>query len=186
MKSLANKFLIVKPNVVLTPHIDGVIAQLDAFFAAANLKAFVTSGLRDSDSQLRIIRNELTRRHIASDFQEAFQPLTDKIIWEGQEVYAWQPAWSKLLSLGYIVNPPLTAKVLMDYVRPGSSENRKGQLIGQSPHTRGTAFDIGGGVNGLTDEVIVLVNAKEKVNGMKDYLIERNNNAIHVDCRLVA
>jgi len=178
-----NKFLLVKDNVVLTEHITPVIAKLDPFFAAHKLTAWVTSGLRRPEDQLRIIRNELNRRGLSGDYQQAFEDIGAKIMYEDTEVYAWQPAWSKLLSLGFIVNPPYPAVVLMDYYRPGSTENRKGQLIGDSPHTRGTAFDISGGKDGVFNEAQVIERAMGNVTGLKGYLVERNQNCVHVDCQ---
>jgi len=176
-----NKFLLLKKNVVLTEHITPVIDALDEYFEKANLTAWVTSGFRNPQDQLRIIRQELNRRDLSQYYQEAFDDIGKKIQYEGEEVFAWQPGWSKLLSVGFIVNPPYPAKVLMDYFRPGSSENRKGKIIGDSPHTRGFAFDIGGGPDGVTNEAKVIQGAMGKVKGLKGYLIERNNNAIHVD-----
>jgi len=177
---LQNKFLIVKPSVVLTRHISRVIYELDGYFAAAGLEAYVTSGLRDANSQLRIIRNALTKHHLADAYPEVFEDINKKILWEGKEVYGWQPGWSKLLNIGYVVNPPFPAEVLMNYYRPGSTVNSKGNIIQASPHYRGTAFDIGGGSNGVSDELAVI--EKAKVRGLKSYLVERTNNAIHVDC----
>lgn len=182
MKSYENKFLIVKPHVILTEVIDPVIFALDEYFKQANIRASVTSGLRKPEDQLRIIRGELTRRDLAQYYQEAFDLITGKTIYEGVEVYNWAPGWSKLLSVGFIVNPPFAAKCLMDYYRPGSSENKKGQYIGQSPHTKGMAFDIGGGSDGLDNELSVLKSAMPKITGLKGYLLERNNNCLHVDC----
>lgn len=180
---MKNRFLLVKDNVILTEHITPVIERLDPFFEAYKLTAWVTSGLRRPEDQLRIIRNELNRRGLSGEYQQAFEDIGVKIQYEEQEVYAWQPAWSKLLSLGFVVNPPYLAMVLMDYYRPGSKDNRKGKLIGESPHTRGTAFDIGGGKDGVFNESMVLERAMGNVTGLKSYLVERNNNAIHVDCQ---
>ena len=180
-KSLNNKYLIVRNGVVLTEHIDPVIHALDEYFNGH--LSYITSGLRDAESQLRIIRDALTRKGIAGDYQEAWDNITSKITFEGEDVYSWQPGWSKLLNIGFIVNPPYPAVALMDYFRPGSQENKKGKMIGDSPHTRGTAFDIGGGKDGVVNEAIVMEHAmKAKVSGLKGYLIERNNNAVHVDC----
>lgn len=179
-KALRNKFLIVRSNVVLTEHIDEVIFTLDPYFEKANLKAYVTSGLRDALAQLRIIRNGITKYKLANKYPETFEDINKKIVFEGKEVYGWQPGWSKLLNLGYVVNPPFPAEALMNYFRPGSTENSKGRMIQASPHYRGTAFDIGGGANGINDELAVLQGAT--VPGMKGFLVERTNNAIHVDC----
>lgn len=182
--SLQNKFLRVKKGVILTPRIDVVIYSLEAYFKAVNLVSYVTSGLRDAAGQLRIIRTALINKNLASEYQDVFEEdIHTKIIYNNEEVYSWQPGWSKLLNVGYIVNPPLPAKVLMDYFRPGSSENKKGKIIDESPHADGGAFDIGGGVNGVIDEVKVVQTAiKQGMPGIKSYLIERNNNCLHIDC----
>ena len=87
--------------------------------------------------------------------------------------YIWQMAWSNLLNLGVIINPPLPAVALMDYWRGGL--NKKGMLIGVSPHTKGKSFDLSG-----TDSLAIVqsLKLKEKIKG---YLLERENNCIHVD-----
>ena len=182
-KSLNNKNLIVRSGVVLTEHIDPVIHALDEYFNGH--LSYITSGLRDAESQLRIIRDALTRKGIAGDYQEAWDNITSKITFEGEEVYGWQPGWSKLLNIGFIVNPPYPVKCLMDYVRPGSMTNRKGSIIQASPHFHGTAFDVGGGNDGITQEAIILQEAIGKVKGLKSCLLERNNNAVHCDVQPV-
>lgn len=181
MRSHDNKWLVVNKGVILTEHIDPVIFALDAYFKTANLKSFVTSGLRTPEDQIRIIRNAIINNRLADQYDSVFDDLNGKTIFEGEEVYNWQPGWSKLLNIGFIVNPPYAAKCLMDYYRPGSSENKKGQIIGQSPHTRGTAFDIGGGPNGLSDEIGIIKSSTSHITGLKGYLLERNNNCLHVD-----
>jgi hypothetical protein len=179
-----NKHLRVREGVALTQRIDKVIAGLDPYFEKANVISYVTSGVRDAASQLRIIRAALINNKLADQYQEAFNDLNSKMIFDGEEVYGWQPGWSKLLNIGYIVNPPLSAKVLMDYYRPGSTENKKGKIIGPTPHASGGAFDIGGGANGLTDEFKVIKEAiSDGFDGIKSYLLERNNNCLHVDCK---
>jgi hypothetical protein len=180
-KAHSNKWLLVAKNVILTEHIDPVIADLDVFFKESNVHSTVTSGLRKPEDQLRIIRGALVTHRIADDYPEAFESMTGRITYNGETVYSWQPGWSRLLNAGFIVNPPLPAKVLMDYYRPGSEVNRKGQVIGQTPHASGRAFDIGGGPNGLNDELRAIESAMGKVEGLKGFLLERNNNCLHVD-----
>lgn len=184
-KSLSNKFLIVNQGVAITEHIDPVIFELDKFFQQDGLHARVTSGKRDPNSQLRIIRTALVNNRLAADYQEAFDDMTGKFMWQGQEVYNFQPGWSKLLNIGFVVNPPIAAKCLMDYYRPGSNENRKGQIIGASPHFMGTAFDISGGADGIGQEAAVVAKAIGRVHGLKGYLLERNQNCVHIDCNFV-
>lgn len=171
-------------SVRLTDTIDPVIASLDPYFEKAKLKAFVTSGLRTSKDQLRIIQKYLIRQKLDSQYPEcAF--CTDvhmKFEWNGRDVFQWQPGWSALLNVGVIINPPLPAECLMDYFRSGN--NKKGQIIGSSPHFNGTAFDIGGGGNGIDDEMnIIQLAVDDRVPGLKGFLAERNNNCVHVDCR---
>lgn len=179
MKSHHNKWLVVNPHVVLTKHIDEVIFELDSHFAKAQLVSQVTSGLRDANSQLRIIRNAITRRGLAELYPDAFGEVNERMQWEGREVFVWQPGWSALLNIGFVVNPPLPAEVLMNYYRPGSTVNSKGKIIQASPHFKGLAFDVGGGPNGLNDEVAVVEGSKVK--GIKGWLRERENNCLHVD-----
>lgn len=183
MKSLENKWLMLRSGVRLTEHIDPVIRALDIFFEAAGHKSYVTSGLRTPADQLRIIQNALVNHRLGDEYESAFQNIGKKMQHEGKEIYVWQLGWSKLLNLGFIVNPPYDAEVLMDYVRPGDTENRKGRMIYQSPHTRGMAFDIGGGPDGLNNELAVIKSAMGKIKALRGYLLERNNNCLHVDVR---
>ena len=176
-----NKFLLIKDGVVLTEHITPVIERLDPFFEVHKLTAWVTSGLRTPEDQLRIIRRELNRRDLSQYYQQAFDDIGSKTQWEGKEVWSWQLGWSKLLSLGFVVNPPYPAEALMDYFRPGSAENKKGKIIGDSPHTRGVAFDIGGNSDGVANEALVMRAAMGNVRGLKGYLLERNQNCVHCD-----
>jgi hypothetical protein len=177
--SLATKFLIVPASVQLTPVISAVIQGMDAYFEKANLKAIVTSGLRDAEDQLRIIRQYLVSKGLSSRYPNAMScGLNDK---DATGNYEWQMAWSHLLNSGVIINPPTKATVLMDYVKAG--RNLKGKSIPASSHFRGTAFDIGGGSNGVKEEAAVVAKAfSEGLPGLVSYLVERENNAIHCNC----
>lgn len=173
-----NKWLIVLPTVKLTPIITPVIISLDKYFQQAQFKGIVTSGLRDGVDQLRVVRSYLTAKGLDKKYPEA---MTCKITDQVGANYVWQMAWSNLLNIGVIINPPLMAKCLMDTSYGG--KNRKGQVINQTPHARGTAFNIGGGGNGVADEAAILAKAlKDKVPGLVSYLVERENNAVHVNC----
>lgn len=189
MKAYSNKWLTVSSNVILTETCDPVIVALDSHFESARVKARVTSCLRTPDSQLAIIRNYMRSKGLDEKYPVGMSCGIDEVIrWNNpdsgqlEEVYGWQPAWSKLLNIGVIINPPLPARVLMDYYRRG--DNRKGAIIQPSPHFRGTAFDIGGAANGIDDELTVVAAAyKLGVKGFINYLPEHDNNAIHCDCR---
>lgn len=186
MPAKDNKFLKLKDGVILTPVIEPVIIALDPYFEKANCPARVTSGLRTADDQLRIIRNELVKRKLDAKYPDAISKgLNDKIVVLGQTVYAWQWGWSALLNVGFIVNPPISSICLMDYISGGV--NRKGKLINTSPHIAGLAFNVGGGPDGIsgtvTNELAVIQKAlNDKLKGLKSFLAERNNNAVHVNC----
>ena len=80
------------------------------------------------------------------------------------------------------MNPPLPAEVLFDYVRPGDLKNKKGEVIQISNHQRGLSFDIGGSQN-ITEKgkrVVAALQSGECF--MRSWLLERVNNACHVDC----
>ncbi len=173
----ANKFLTVAQGVILTKSITPVIIALEPYFVKANVHAIVTSGLRDAEKQLQVIREYLHLKGLDHTYPDTMAcKATDQEL----GVFKWQMAWSNLLHVGVIINPPIAAKCLMDSFRPNGT-NRKGTIINQTPHARGTAFNIGGIV-----AVPVLDQAlKDKVHGFIDYLTERENNATHCDCALV-
>lgn len=177
-----NKFLVIQASVVLTPVIAPVIESLDRYFEKANLKAVVTSGLRDKTDQLRVIRQYLTKKGLAEKYPDAMTCALADVYTDG--TFKWQMAWSNLLHVGVIINPPVTAKCLMDYMKNG--RNLKGATIPPTAHARGTAFDIGGSGNGVADEAAVIQKAMDdKLPGLVSFLVERENNAIHCNCRTV-
>lgn len=181
ISSKDNKWLIVNKGVILTPIIEPVITSLDKYFEEAKLKASVTSGLRDAKAQLEVIRHYLIRKGLDKKYPHAMVCQVDDF---GLNEYAWQMAWSNLLNIGVIINPPIRAKVLMNYIKDGINKN--GQYINQTPHAAGTAFNIGGGGNGVQDEAKVITKALEnKLPGLVSFLIERENNAIHCNTKKV-
>lgn len=179
-----NKYLRVLDNVVLTPVITPVILALDKYFEVAKLPALVTSGLRNPSDQLRIIRNYLTSKGLASKYPDAMTGNLDgTIILDGKTIFSWQMGWSALLNAGVIINPPRKAATLLDYNRNGVIIP-KGHVINGSPHFTGKAFDIGGGINGIADEQAVIAKAlADKLPGLLDTLPERENNCSHIDCK---
>lgn len=182
-RATENKFLIVNKGVVLTPTIEPVIVELDEYFKAANKVAYVTSGLRNPEGQLKIIRGYLEGKGLKAAYNDTFIHEVDKKIHDSTfgEIYAWQLGWSKLLNIGVIINPPMASACLLDYIRSGV--NKKGTIIQGSPHFKGTAFDIGGGVNGIADETLIIQKAiQDKLPGLINVLPERENNANHCDC----
>lgn len=182
-----NKYLKVLPNVILTPTIDTSIAEIDKYFEKC--PSFVTSGLRDAISQLRIIRQYLIAKGLDKTYPLAMtcQP-GDQFhdVKTGKMVYDWQYAWSNLLNINVIINPPLQAQVLMDYFGPrGGTKNLKGIYISQTNHATGRAYNIGGGNNGPVDEENCIKAAiVDKVKTIDSYLMERENNALHINCKI--
>jgi len=193
-KSNENTWLMVAKNVVLTPIIDPKIAALDVWFRLKNCRAYVTSGLRDANKQLQIIREAAIARKLNDEYPDINSVMTlASVMQVGDKLIpAWIVAWSELLRMGFLVNPPKEAPCLFDYVHPKTGKIVKsGTVIHPSQHMRGTAFDIGG--NGeskdktIADEVVVIQEAFESksIPGWVSYTIERENNAIHCDCEEV-
>lgn len=180
MSARNNKWLIVLPNVVLTPTIEPVIIALDKYFEEANLKASVTSGLRDSEDQLRIIRQYLKSKGLHLKYTDAMAGKVNDKLSNGD--YIWQMGWSALLNAGIIINPPLDAKLLMDYFN-AKGINRKGSVFNKTPHATGKPFDIGGGSDGLNNEIAVIEKAKKDIPAIVGWVIERSNNCLHVNCK---
>jgi hypothetical protein len=163
-----NKNLIVPETVRLNEKLNATLQRIDKYWPANGEK--VTSGVRDPEDSLRIIRQYLRAKNLAKIYPYA---MTGAIDQKDGKQYVWQEAWSHLLNIGVIINPPYPAECLKDYFRGGV--NKKGQVIGQSPHIRGTAFDLSG-----TDSEVIVKRLKE--DGMiRGYLVERENNAIHCD-----
>jgi hypothetical protein len=165
----SNKNLLVPETVGLNERLNSVLCAIDKYWPPAGEK--VTSGTRSPEDSLRIIRTYLKSKDLARLYPEALTCKIDAKATTGW--YVWQNAWSHLLNKGVIINPPLPAECLMDYMRDGV--NRKGRVIGQSPHIRGTAFDISG-----TDSLTIVKRLVED-KMIRGYLLERENNCIHCD-----
>lgn len=166
------KYLIIKPGVVLNERIRTKLQQIDHEFKG--FPQTVTSGVRDAADQIRIIRKYLVKKGLNKIYPAAMVcGIDDK---DDAGLYVWQWAWSNLLNIGVIVNPPRAAVVLMDYNRGGG--NKKGQTIKPSPHMRGdetACFDLSR-LSGL--EIAKRLAAEQKIRG---YVPERENNCLHID-----
>lgn len=170
--------LLFSNGVKRTPSTDAVIAKLQPIFVQESFKAYVTSVLRLKEDQLRIIENYARDKGIiGKDVHLEFVSTTTL---DGTAYPLWQVVWSKLLSKGIIINPPVPAQVLLDYFRDG--KNKLGQWIQPSPHFLGNSFDIGGFNETNTAEMCaeILNRVKAQV-GIKTVLLERANNCVHND-----
>lgn len=180
MDAKENKFLKVNSNVVLNDLIEKVVVALDKHFEKANLKAVVTSGVRTAEDQLRIIRQYLNSTKLSVKYPEALTGhATDKL---PNGDYIWQMGWSALLNSGIIINPPLRAILLMNYFN-AKNVNRKGDYFEQTAHASGVCVDLGGGGNGLNDELAVIQEAAKEIPEIVSWVIERNNNCLHLNLR---
>ena len=181
-----NIYLTVGKNAVLTPHMEEMAVALEPRFAAKQLFATITSGVREPEDQLRIIRQYITSKGLDKKYPDAMVcKVTDTVTinYEGKPliVYVWQMAWSNLLNIGVIINPPAQAKLLMDYIN-AAGKNRKGDIFEPSIHFKKKAMDIGGGGNGVNDEAAIIQEAiKDKVPGLVSVVIEHNNNCVHIN-----
>ncbi len=182
------RYLTINPSVILTPVIIPVIESLEPYFAEAKLQAKVTSGLRDAYAQLRVVKNYITVNHLDAKYPAIFSAKPADMIIDPTygQVYVWQKAWSELLNIGIIINPPLAAKCLMDYINK-DGKNRKGQVINMTPHSTGNCMDIGGAggeFSTIKDELVVMQKAMaDKLPGLINILPEHGNNCVHCDCR---
>lgn len=165
-------------DFITTEIIEKVLTQLEALDDPFELH--ITSGLRDEYKQLELIGRYAKNHGII--FPEFSISNPSKKIWVkefNKELYSWQRTWSKLLNIGIIINPPLDAICLYDYISDGV--NKKGQIIKQTPHARGKCFDVSGKPD--IDKVQSHIEkAQARGVDIKDWRIERKQNVIHVDC----
>lgn len=179
------KYLKIRDGCHLTPSIQRSIELADKFFEGEPSE--VTSGLRTEHSQLSIIMQKLARHEKDHEFVEFVNGVEnhwpiDKTIHLSdisRDLFWWQRAWSRLLNIGEIINPPIPAEVMFDYVNDG--RNKKGEILQISNHQHGLSWDVGGGkdLKAKAKCVLAAVNSGECF--IKGYRIERINNAVHVD-----
>jgi hypothetical protein len=192
MKSEHNQWLVLdrgndgKLRVVLSDITDGVIASLDSCFEAAKLRATVTSVLRTREKQLEIIRQKAIEHAIivpwVSDLGTA--DMEQLIEWGGKTIPLWHLVWSGALSVGEMVNPPEPAIAEFDYHHADGRIIKAGHQVGISPHQLGLAFDTARADLGKI--IAVLSAAKNSgLSGIRGWLLEPTNNAVHVDCEKV-
>ena len=166
----------VRPSAIITPSIQRVLDEIVPH--TGDVLVTVTSGFRGPSAQLQVIATYAKLNNVSFHGFDPGDPHKRITLPEhGREVYAWQPTWSRLLHLGVIINPPLAAECLEDYIRP-SGENMKGKIIAGSPHGTGNDFDcrLDPGVPDVLDR------AKAAGAHIRYFLVERKNNALHVAC----
>lgn len=187
MKASENKWLKVLENVVLTPTLEECICLLDPWFEKHELEAWVTSGVRTYDHQLKVIRERaiacgLGKEHPDLDHVDLNVP----IMFDGKLIPTWQLIWSECLTRGQMVNPPTPTACLFPYTKPNGDKRAAGNVIPTSPHQRERAFDIGGGKS--LDSVAIVVSEafiSKTISNMSGYLKEPAQNCMHVDVRII-
>lgn len=177
------KWLSYGENVMPSDAIDRAAEAIDPFFE--NERSWITSGVRTPEKQLSIIVERVALQHIAKEFPEYETHLGSAYDFpvdvEGETLYWWQRAWSRLLNTGFLVNPPVPAVCLFNYINPSTKENKKGRIIPVSNHQKGLAFDIGGGKD-LEEKAKRVMHASQSGKCfIKYYIREPKNNAVHVD-----
>lgn len=165
----------------MTPILEQVIEACEPYFAKYGHHAEVTSGLRTPEEQVNLIK-KFAAQHNVGSFKELTKADVDsKGMVDLRYLYFWQRAWSWLLHIGVIVNPPRDAECLFDYWSGGI--NKRGQIIHASPHFLGKSFDTGGGTDhDPSNEFGILQEAKMNGVGIVTLKLERANNAVHADC----
>ena len=169
--------LTIRQGVKLNVALSSVVQDLAPYTAEAKIE--ITSGVREPLDQLHLIgwyANEKNVHFPEFDPQDLHGIRTI----DGQAVATWQRTWSRLLHIGVIINPPLAAECLEDYIRNG--KNKKGEIIQGSPHSAGTAFDISANIGSDIVEMI-LKDAQTEGVAIKNWLVERENNAVHVNIK---
>ena len=175
MDDLNLQALTIEPGAVRTAATDPVIQQLDIYFRAAGKKGVITSILRTPAAQLLLIQNAARDKGIiANNFVLDFERTGTLPSSNMGEYPVWQIVWSQLLNKGYIINPPVPAKVLLDYFNDGV--NKKGETIQPSAHFTGKCFDTSG--ENISSIFEIIDNAKAAV-GIVYVRYERENNCVH-------
>jgi hypothetical protein len=184
-------WLAVKEDVVLTPAIEKSIGRVRVHFALHQHRAYVTSGLRTPEAQIYdAISSNAAKGGIMELYPEWKAGLSGRWLPDAKsktpegEMFWWQRTWSKLLNLGFIVNPPIAAVCLYNSFRDNGS-NRKGVVINATPHASGLAYDIGGGTDHRpNDEYAILLQAqKDPSTLITSMTLETMNNCVHVNIR---
>jgi peptidoglycan hydrolase-like protein with peptidoglycan-binding domain len=158
---LSPTYISISSGVQLSPAIETALRGLDEHFKRANLRVTLTSGVRSTEKQLSIIREQAIKRGIDKKYPSIRTATVDNIS-------SWQGAWEELLHVHkYIVNPPKQVESRID-----------GHVYPISPHMAGTAMDFSGAD---LDRIASAVKSYCSAGGVvSQILIERTNGAVHV------
>jgi hypothetical protein len=167
------RHLTVGSQVVLNDLLTKTICTLDDEFEIVSVLAMVTSGIRTAQKQLSLIIDKAKLHGIDKTYPEILVATVDN-------VDSWRNAWSKLLTVGEMINPPKPAECLFDYMRNGEKRSA-GNLIDISNHMKAHSFDIARADLDIIAGIIHTSIELKRCPTIKGYLKESVNNAIHVD-----
>jgi len=163
-----------------------VMARIEPFTTGLNIEA--TRGHSTPQEQLETIEKYARQNKcLFPEFMPSAPVDIKKNIPGVGLVFHWQRIWSKLLSIGIVVNPPEPAICLEDYTRP-SGEQMKGKIIEASTHIFGEnngmyPIDFSQKVNGIPNIGLVeriMVKAKAAGAGISFVKVEVNNGCVHI------
>lgn len=161
--AISSGYITIRSGVNLTPQIENVVRELDSYFRNANLKVSLTSAYRSPEEQLQIIRKQAIKRGIHRKYPSITTATVD-------DTESWLGAWDELLQRKkFIVNPP---KPACSRIHP------KKKCYRPSPHSTGLAFDLSGADLGQISGVVRKY--CEEHRSLRQILVERTNNAVHV------
>jgi hypothetical protein len=194
-----DQYVPIRVGVILNDMLEAGITRVRLNFAVHQTYAEISSGVRDPEAQVYdAILPNARKAGIENLFPEFVNGRTSHAASDGlivapdeiftafglHQIFWWQRTWSKLLGENYIVNPAYDAVCLENSIRPDGT-NRKGTVIHQSPHTRGTAVDYTTssiGNNSINDVHAVLIDAaKDPLCKIKALTFELQNHCVHSD-----
>jgi hypothetical protein len=157
----------IHPRAKITTSIERALSDLEPHFQAAGLRVKVTSGYRSPNYQLGLIKRKAIHYGLDNKYPSIRTARVD-------DIESWRGAWDELLNVkGYIINPPIPT-----VSRIGK---RAGRRIGASPHSSGKAFDLSSGNPGDLNRIAAVLRQYRQEGGpIRQILIERVNNAVHV------
>lgn len=170
------RYLTVGSQVVLNDLLTKTICTLDDEFEIASVLAMVTSGIRTAQKQLSLIIQKAKLHGIDKTYPEILIATVDN-------KNSWLSAWSKLLVIGEMINPPKPAESLFGYTKPNGEIRPAGTLIDISNHMKAHSFDIARADLKVIGDIIQNAMDKKYCPTIKGYLLEPVNNCVHVDCQ---
>ena len=193
-------WLPVNSTVQLNPVLTTSIIAVRPYYAKYKHKAVITSGYRSPDHQVQVIISYLKAKDMIKDLPEIQEGIAnnrsfDYVIsiptmypdFPQTVMYWWQRGWSKLLGLtpAIIINPAAEAICFEHSLREDGTD-RYGSTIGESAHSKGTAFDQDGGLDhNPADEYKIMQEAMNDPQCMiKGLTLERAQSCVHTDVKL--